>query len=297
MDGLPVVTSLEFMLNLLAILVSLVAAAFWVKLIRRIQISSTEDRGWVWIFMAVIMILLLNISGVILLFSESEIKIGTLNKIFKFTIGEISLLSTLARSIIAISITIGSYLLLRSINNERGFKFKLAPVIPVAEEGSSVAARFDLTSGASYLIKEYHGAKYGAVDVFLDLVMHNEAGLYITRKYPPKLREDLGLRKTPIFWLSRDKDYEYTINPSDFISLTEVIKEFIKKSDKSVVFLEGIEYLIVQNDFDSVIKFLESLNDSVSKSNSKLIIAIDPSALDSQHMHILERELKEFTIK
>ena len=140
MDGLPVVTSLEFMLNLLAILVSLVAAAFWVKLIRRIQISSTEDRGWVWIFMAVIMILLLNISGVILLFSESEIKIGTLNKIFKFTIGEISLLSTLARSIIAISITIGSYLLLRSINNERGFKFKLAPVIPVAEEGSSVAA-------------------------------------------------------------------------------------------------------------------------------------------------------------
>jgi hypothetical protein len=251
------------------------------------------DIGWVWIFMSVIMILLLNLSGVVLVFSKSQILSG-IQSPFIIEASTIAFIETVSRTIIALTITIGSYLLYQSIRGSHGIKFKLSPVFPVVEEGISDAPKFKMPPGYIYLLKESHGCRFMAVDVFIDLVMHNEAGLYITRKYPPKVRDELGLRKTPIFWLTRDRDYKFSLNPADMVSIIEVIRDFISKSERSVVFLEGIEYLIVQNDLDSVIKFIESLDDSISKTNSKVIISVDPSAIDEKGLHLLERELKEF---
>jgi len=286
----------DFLINLFAILVSFIAAVYWVKLLSKIQISRKEDIGWVWIFMAVLMILFLNLGSIVLLFSRSQVYFGGLGTVFKFDASTISFMSTIARSIIALTITIGSYLLYKSIKGRDGVKFRLTPVIPVMEEdGSKVEAKFKLEPGCNYLVKEFSEGKLKAIDIFLDTVMHNEAGLYITRKYPPKLREELGLRKTPIFWLSRDKDYKDVINPSDLVSLTEVVKGFISKSDRCVVFLEGLEYLVVQNDFESVLKLIQSLDDSFTKTKSNLIVSVDPTAFDSRNIHLLERELKDFS--
>ncbi|MCX6694692.1 MAG: DUF835 domain-containing protein [Candidatus Altiarchaeota archaeon] len=239
----------DLLLNIIAILVSFIAALYWVKLLRRIHISGREGVGWMWIFMSVIMILLLNISGIVLLFSKSQIAFGGLNRLFIFDTGTLAFIGTLSRTIIAISVTVGSYLLYVSIRGVPGFKFKLTPVVPQVEEGVDSEAKFKLEKGYMYMIKESYGSRLFAIDVFMDLVMHSEAGLYITRKYPPKIRDELGLRKTPIFWLSRDREYKYAINPADLVGLSEIMKEFIAKSDSSIVFLEGIEYLITQNDF------------------------------------------------
>jgi len=59
------------------------------------------------------------------------------------------------------------------------------------------------------------------------------------------------------------------------VELSHTIKEFIKKTGNGVVLLEGLEYLITQNDYRDVLKFVQSLSDSIAVSNSCLIVPVD----------------------
>jgi len=60
----------EFILNALAIIVSLAAIMFWIGLYRRVYKESVEEvRGWSWLFASAVGILPLNISSIYMLFN------------------------------------------------------------------------------------------------------------------------------------------------------------------------------------------------------------------------------------
>jgi hypothetical protein len=251
------------------------AVIVWVKLYRQIYRGDSKHlSGWSWLFISVLGILLFNIASIFLLFVTSPVY---------------EAMSIIGRTIIAVSMTVGAYLIYAPM--KKGFKYKFLPIVPVTEDETEIKSimRHMLERGHSYLVNEEKPVKSN--EIFLDLVTHGVQGLYITRRNPTEVREKYGLKKTPILWLSSLKGQEKNIDPTDLIELSHTIREFIKRTDDGVVILDGLEYLVTQNNYKDVLQFIQSLNDSIAVSNSRLLVPLDPSTLDSQQLHLLKREM------
>jgi len=55
------------------------------------------------------------------------------------------------------------------------------------------------------------------------------------------------------------------------------------------VLLEGLEYLITQNDFETVLRFVNHLHDFVLAHDCAVVIVIDPRVLATRELALLER--------
>lgn len=268
------VPKLELWTNILAVLISLIAVVFWVKLYRSLyREDPKEARGWRWLFVGVLSILLFNISSIYLLFVTMPIY---------------ELMSIIGRTVIGISLTVGAYLLYSPM--KKGFTYRFVPVKPVVEKrGVDSKPKHFLEKGGTYMINEERPIKSN--EIFLDLVTHGAQGLYITRRNPDEVRKTFGLEKTPIIWLTREKSLKDSIDPRDIVELSHTIREFIKRTNNGLVLLDGLEYLIVQNSYNEILKFIQGLKDIMSLSNARLIIPLDPSAVSQQELHLLKREM------
>jgi DNA-binding response OmpR family regulator len=157
------------------------------------------------------------------------------------------------------------------------------------EKANRSAQKFELRPGLSYLVKEQKAVK--SFDIFTDQVTHNIQGLCITRQYPAVVRQEWSLEETPIIWLSNQLGKVY-VNPANIGILGDTIIRFIEKSDDSVVMIDGIEFLIVNNGFDKVLKMIHRITEVVMEYKSRLIISVDPRALDVREMALLERNME-----
>jgi archaellum biogenesis ATPase FlaH len=61
---------------------------------------------------------------------------------------------------------------------------------------------------------------------------------------------------------------------------------------RGAVLLDGIEYLVSNNSFEAVLKFVRRLLDLVSESHYVLLISLSSSTLKEQELKVLERELE-----
>ena len=77
-------------------------------------------------------------------------------------------------------------------------------------------------------------------------------------------------------WLTSGEQEENTLLPNMLPNITDEIANFVKDNENSIILLEGIEYLIDQNDFKSILNMIYSINDSIMRSSSILIIPLDP---------------------
>ncbi len=162
-------------------------------------------------------------------------------------------------------------------------------ITPAVEKTLSSKMKYDLRAGESYLVEDTQPAE--AFDIFLDAVTHGIQGFSICRIHPKKVRHKYGLKKTPILWLSTIGT-EDAIDPKDLAKINHILNEFLKRAEDSVILLEGVEYLIIQNSFDKVIKALHSLNDYITIFGSRLLIPVNPKTLDERELSILEKEFR-----
>ncbi len=119
--------------------------------------------------------------------------------------------------------------------------------------------------------------------------------LSITRMHPDKINKGLLPDNTTNKWLSKSSE-EDSIPPGNITQIAHIINEFIKSNDKSVIFLDGLEYLINHNDFPKVLKFIETIHEKIILRNGVLFIPINPAALSNNYLELLENELSN-TIK
>ena len=158
-----------------------------------------------------------------------------------------------------------------------------------SEARVETAMKYDIRPGFSYLIEEEKAEK--AFDIFKDLVQHDFPGLLITRMHLDMVRETFGLVKTPILWLSKTPD-KNNLSPTDLGMIRHIILEYIRKSGESMVLLDGLEYLITNNGFPLVLKYIDDINENVMMSKSGLIIPVDPRTLEEKELALLERNMK-----
>jgi AmiR/NasT family two-component response regulator len=152
--------------------------------------------------------------------------------------------------------------------------------------------KYRLESATAYIVLEKKPEK--SYEIFCELVTHGIPGLIISRQHPKRLKTVYGLHKTPIFWLSK-VEAQNVISPDDLPKLMYIINDFIQKGDKSIILLDGLEYLIIQTEFLSTIKFLHQLRDLIILNNSQLIIPLFKDALPEREFNILEREFQIFS--
>ncbi|MGC1119498.1 MAG: DUF835 domain-containing protein [Candidatus Methanofastidiosia archaeon] len=144
--------------------------------------------------------------------------------------------------------------------------------------------------GISYLVKE-KGYSRG-LSLFRKLTENRRgSGMVITRTFPDKMRKNEMLDDVNILWLSREES-AHSIDPTSLAKLTHLIRDFIKERESAVVFLDGLEYLIMHNGFETTLRFLQALNDLIILNNATLVIPLDPSSLSVKQLSLLEKEME-----
>ncbi|WP_424357388.1 DUF835 domain-containing protein [Methanocella sp. MCL-LM] len=168
-------------------------------------------------------------------------------------------------------------------------------IVPVSSDRHDPDQEYRFKKGVVYLIDkqkiDYH------MDIFADQVKRDSQGLCISRLCPKLIRDKYGLKETPTIWLSNcDAPGENITKINHINSLTAIVSEFIESGSNGTLMLDGMEYLIARNGFDTMLKFAQFLNDQVMVSNCCAMFCIDTQALDKRQLHLLLTEMTEFKV-
>jgi len=150
----------------------------------------------------------------------------------------------------------------------------------------------ELERSFSYLVEE--DKPESSYKLFLTTLAKGMKGYCITRNYPAKIRSKFDMGETPVIWLS-NVGRENTIRPKDLEKLSLTLEQFLSQPGGGIVLLDGLEYLITNNNFITVLRLIQSLRDQVAINQSILLMAVNRSTLESHQLNLLEREV-DFTI-
>ncbi|UCE44729.1 MAG: isoleucine--tRNA ligase [Methanobacteriota archaeon] len=150
----------------------------------------------------------------------------------------------------------------------------------------------ELERSFSYLVEE--DRPEASYKLFLSTLEKGMKGYCITRNYPAKIRSKFDLKDVPIVWLS-NVGRDNSIRPKDLEKLSLSLEQFLSQPDGGIVLLDGLEYLITNNNFITVLRLIQSLRDQVAINQSILLMAVNRSTLESHQLNLLEREV-DYTI-
>jgi len=160
------------------------------------------------------------------------------------------------------------------------------------------SAEVDLRPGWSYVIKEDRPER--GFSLFSNLLAKGSRGLCISRTHPDTLMQKYGFEAEAL-WLTKTevahqasspKGVEY-VSPNNLAHLASSIREFLSKGPDGVVIVEGLEYLTTQNDFKSVLKFVQLVNEQIVLDKGYLIVPVDEGTMDAKDFSLIEREMSQ----
>lgn len=166
-------------------------------------------------------------------------------------------------------------------------------ITPLTEdiEGNTKKNEVEMESGYIYLSDCEDAAK--SYQIFSDLVRSGKPGLCITRQNPDKIRNMYGITKTPIVWLTKNRmNGQESIDSTELFKIYPTIADFVNKVDDGIVLMDGLEYLVLDNDFLSVVKLIEQSNDAIMASSSRMVLQLDPNILEKKEFHLLKRWMR-----
>jgi PAS domain S-box-containing protein len=167
---------------------------------------------------------------------------------------------------------------------------------PVKETEAKGERTYALEAGYIYLILSTETDT--SFRIFQDLVKHGAPGLCLSRVLPDTIRKVYSLEKTPILWLTTNKvPNQHCITPSNIVDLSSAVINFLEKSKDGVVLFDGLEYLISQNNFRSILNLIQLLNDKIMLNRGKIILPLDPDIIDPKELHQIMKEVRLFEDK
>lgn len=146
-----------------------------------------------------------------------------------------------------------------------------------------------LPPGGGYLVKESNLTR--SLSIFLDRIARGDLGLLILRQPPDVLAGIPQLERVPIVQLNQTITDKSCLDPTNLAKIHLTIEEFFRAAPKATVLLEGMEYLIIHNGVDRILKFVCSINECAKKYSSRFITLIDSRVLEDEELSSLEREL------
>ena len=157
------------------------------------------------------------------------------------------------------------------------------------EELFAMPLDMTLEGGYSYLFKDKNKER-NAILASTNESMSNKI-LYITRNPPNEVEKNNDMISRSMIWLTYNKGSN-CIEPTNITRLSVRIQEFLKKNEEATILFDGLEYLTSQNDFSTILHFIQLVNDKIMISDSKLILSINPNAFKPNELALIEREME-----
>src|SRR4030065_2117345 len=161
------------------------------------------------------------------------------------------------------------------------------------EKGLGITRKYDLAPGHSYVVEE--SPPDISFDAFVNIVStvdsggKRSVGLAVSRLHSDLIRQKYGLEPTPIYWLATRAGQD-VISPTNLGILTHTLMQFVEDNAGGIILLDGIEYLVSNNDFKKVLRKIDQVNDDNSQTTATMIIPVDPRAFDQKELALLERK-------
>jgi archaellum biogenesis ATPase FlaH len=97
-----------------------------------------------------------------------------------------------------------------------------------------------------------------------------------------------GDKEIRVVWLSTTLGKDY-IDPHNLNSLSNLIGTFLNEGPRSLLLVDGLEYLMINNDFARILHFLEYVNEQIALRRAALILSVDERAFESKELAYIER--------
>jgi hypothetical protein len=169
---------------------------------------------------------------------------------------------------------------------------------PGSESSLGITRKYNLLPGRTYVVEE--SPSDISFDAFVNIVSTSTntskktVGLAISRQHPDLIRQKYGLEATPIYWLAT-RAGDDVVAPTNLGILTHMLVKFVEENPSGVMLLDGLEYLVSNNDFNKVLRVIDQVGDHISQSKSVLIIPVDPRAFTTKELALLERNVEKIT--
>lgn len=148
-----------------------------------------------------------------------------------------------------------------------------------------------LIPGTTYIISEEKPQR--SLRLYSDLVAHGMNGLCLSRYNPRTLEERYSVPVDTVIWLTQKSEPGYrSVDPSNFPRLSGLISDFLESASYPIVLLEGMGYLITQSNYETVLRFVQSLRDEIALKDAIMLVHIDPLSLDMKELHRLGSEME-----
>lgn len=138
----------------------------------------------------------------------------------------------------------------------------------------------NISKSSTYLIEEKTSDR--SFKLLKEILSTGEHGLCVTRDYPEKVKKKYDLEDIEIIWLS-NVDREDVIRPKSLEKLSLALENFLARTG-GVILLKGLEYVITNNDFRTVLNLIQSIKDQVAINESILLIPVNPSIIEKYQM-------------
>jgi len=161
---------------------------------------------------------------------------------------------------------------------------------PKREKETVPLEGIELESGHCYLIEEEKLNR--TLKLYANMLDKGYKGFCITRTNPKHLEEMEELENSTVIWLTDKESSTATTIPPVLERIIYEIGDFLKLEEKSCLILDGVEYLVSNNTFDAVLRFIRKLIDDISESKSILMVTVGPYTLKERELKILEREME-----
>ncbi len=142
--------------------------------------------------------------------------------------------------------------------------------------------------GVSYIVPEPERA----YKVLRDLFLAGFPAMCVTRIHPEKLHKDFP--NIALVWLSTSRDDPRSTRSSSIGVVGQIVDSFLREQDApKAVLIDGLEYLVANNGFGPVIRWLFDVVDAVASTNSILLVVSSPKAFTSAEFALLKRNLRD----
>ena len=119
-------------------------------------------------------------------------------------------------------------------------------------------------------------------------------GLVITRLSPEQVRKK-KLKKQKILQLS-SATKEDAISPDNVVNILLRMKEFMTSKRDSILLLDGLDYLVIQNTFEDAMSLIQKLAESVTLYRGILLVSLNPKSLEEKQLVVLEGEMEPLEV-
>lgn len=215
-----------------------------------------------------------------------------------YTSREIQILAKARRSVVQEKVEQKRKGMMKEVEFSEPIEEVPARAVP-APEAVSAPVELEVRAGGLYILKDKRLEQPIAA-----LKQQQASGLKILcilRTHPDNIRTKYGINGTMV-WLTKtescqtDNDLQGRtefVSPTELPRLNSLIKSFLSENKGGAILLEGLEYLVTQNDFKSVLKFIQGVKDQVILTKGSFLIPFDPTVLDPKDLKALERETED----